>query len=180
MLRDPGRASDNGPGELFAPAGTIAVDGAGGRAACADARMRAAAIVGLLALSALLGAGRGEPARAGAPGDAVTLRIANDGTEALRCVVLFGHWVTLDLGIIDAGASHALAMMRDAGDGSLYVLREDGRSMMIENVVCGADAAWAETLGQISLLPVRDVREREFRTSCRINERLNCTLPPAD
>ena len=141
---------------------------------------RAAIIGGLLLLSALLGAGRGEPARAGAPDDAVTLRIANDGGEVLRCVLLFGHWVTLELGVIDAGASQALAMMRDAGDGSLYVLREDGRKMMIENVVCGGDHAWAETLGQLDLLPVRESRERKFRTSCRIDERLDCTLPRAD
>jgi hypothetical protein len=134
----------------------------------------------LLVLSALLSTARGESARAGATDDAVMLRIVNDGAQALRCVLLFGHWVTLELGIIDAGASHALAMMRDAGDGSLYVLRGDGRKLMIENVVCGADRAWAETLGQVSLLPVRDTREPEFQTSCRIDERLNCTLPRAD
>ena len=141
---------------------------------------RRATIGGLLVLSALLGAGRSEPTRAGAPDGAVTLRIANDGPEALRCVLLFGHWITLELGIIDASASHALSMMRDAGDGSLYVHRDDGRKMMIENVVCGVDSAWAETLGQIPLLPVRESRERELQTSCRIDERLTCTLPRAD
>jgi hypothetical protein len=141
---------------------------------------RRAAIIGGFALSALLSAGRGEPARASAPDDAVTLRIANDGAQALRCVLLFGHWVTLELGIIEAGASQALAMMRDAGDGSLYVLRDDGRELMIENVVCGADRSWTETFGQIPLLPVRASRERTFRTSCRIDERVNCTPPRAD
>jgi hypothetical protein len=141
---------------------------------------RRAAIIGGFALSALLSAGRGEPARASAPDDAVTLRIANDGAQALRCVLLFGHWVTIEFGIIDAGASRALAMMRGASDGSLYVLRDDGRRLMIENVVCGADRAWAETLGQVSLLPIRDTRERTFRTSCRIDERVDCTLPRAD
>jgi hypothetical protein len=144
-------------------------------------RPRRAAIVGALAvLSALLGTSCAEPQPAGAADDAVTLRIANDGTQALRCVVLFGHWVTRELGAIDAGASHDLAMMRDAGDGSLYVLRDDGRRLMIENVVCGADRAWTETLGQVPLLPVRDSRDREFRTSCRIDQRLNCTPPQAD
>ena len=144
------------------------------------ARIRAAATGGLFVLSGLLGAGPGEPAQAGGPSGAVTLRIANDGAEALRCVVLFGHWITRDLGIIDAGASDTLAIMRDDGDGSLYILRGDGREMMIENVVCGVDRAWAETLGQLDLLPVRESREREFRTSCRIDERLDCTPPRAD
>jgi hypothetical protein len=144
-------------------------------------RARRAAIIGCLLLwSALLGAGRGEPAHADAPDDAVTLRIANDGAEALRCVLLFGHWVTLELGLIDAGAAQALAMKRDAGDGSLYVLREDGRKMMIETIVCGADRSWTETLGQIPLLPVRAGRGRELWISCRIDDRLACTLPTAD
>jgi hypothetical protein len=143
-------------------------------------RPRRAAIIGLLSLSAFFIPGCGESSRADTPDAAVTLRIDNDGAQALRCVLLFGHWVTLELGIIDAGASHALAMMRDAGDGALYVFRGDGRKLMIENVVCGADRAWTETLGQVPLLPVRDSREREWRTSCRIDERLNCTLPRAD
>jgi hypothetical protein len=143
-------------------------------------RRQAAIVGGLLLLSALLGTGCGEAGRSAAPDDAVTLRIANDGAEPLRCAVLFGHWVTLELGVIDVGASQALAMKRDAGDGSLYVLREDGRKMMIENVVCGADRSWTETRGQIPLLPVRAGRDRAPWISCRIDDRLTCTLSTAD
>jgi len=144
-------------------------------------RSRRAAIVGgLLVLSALLGTGCNGPAPTGAPDDAVSVRIANDGARTLRCVVLFGHWVTRDLGTIDAGASHDLAMMRDPGDGSLYVLRDDGRKLMIENVICGARSAWAETLGHIPLLPIRESRERELLSSCQIDERLTCTPPRSD
>ncbi|MGH6930309.1 MAG: hypothetical protein ACREEV_18470 [Dongiaceae bacterium] len=140
-------------------------------------RRRATIVAALLAVVGLLVSGSGEPARADGTDDAVTLRIGNDGSQALRCVVLFGHWVSLDLGVVGAGASRALAMMRDAGDGSLYVPRDDGRAMMIENVVCGADGAWAETLGQVPLLPVRSSRERDMRTSCRIDDRVICTPP---
>jgi hypothetical protein len=143
-------------------------------------RPRRAAIIGLFVLSTFFIPGGSESSRADTPDAAVTLHIANDGAQALRCVLLFGHWVTLELGIIDAGGSHVLAMLRDAGDGSLYIARDDGRAMMIENVVCGADRAWTETLGQISLLPLRESREREFQTSCRIDDRLNCTPPRAD
>jgi hypothetical protein len=138
---------------------------------------RATIVAGLLAMTGLLTWGSGEAAPAGGPDHAVTLRIGNDGAQALRCVVLFGHWVSLDLGVIGAGDSHALAMMRDPGDGSLYVARNDGREMMIENVVCGADHAWAETLGQIPLLPVRSSSAQELRTSCRIDDRVTCTPP---
>jgi hypothetical protein len=140
-------------------------------------RRRATIVAGLLAMTGLFMSGCGGPARAGGPDDAVTLRIDNDGAQALRCVVLFGHWVSLELGVIGAGASNALAMMRDAGDGSLYIARDDGRAMMIENVVCGADGAWAETLGQVPLLPVRSSREQDLRTSCRIGDRVTCTPP---
>lgn len=168
----------------LAPA--IAGGRSGGRAALADARVgatrlrRAAIIGGLLVLPALLGPGNGEPARADTADAAVTLRIANDGAEALRCVVLFGHWVTRELGMVEPGASHALAMTRDGGDGSLYVSRDDGRKLMIENVVCGADRAWMETLGQVPLLPLRARSVREWRTSCRIDDRLDCAPPSAD
>ncbi len=140
-------------------------------------RRRATIVAALLAIVGLLVWARDEPVRAGGSDDAVTLHIGNDGAEVLRCVVLFGHWVSLDLGVVGAGASHALAMMRDSSDGSLYVARDDGRAMMIENVVCGADGAWAETLGQVPLLPVRSSGEQELRTSCRIDDRVTCTPP---
>jgi hypothetical protein len=111
--------------------------------------------------------------------DSITLRIANVGTEPLRCVVLFGHWVSLDAGVIAVGASQSVAMMRRASDGSLYVARSDGRPMMIENVVCGTVSAWAETLGQIPLLAVRTSRGGVLSTPCKVGERVICGQPSA-
>jgi len=143
-------------------------------------RSRGAAIAAAVLLAAgILASLSVRPVRGSAQDDAVTLGIGNDGAQALRCVVLFGHWMSLELGVIDVGAVRDVAMMRDSRDGSLYVLREDGRKMMIENVVCGSDAAWAETLGQVPLLPVRESGERALRTSCRADGRVTCTPPTA-
>ncbi len=105
------------------------------------------------------------------------IHIRNDGGQALRCVLLLGHWMSRDLGAISPGATHALAMTRDARDGSLFVLSADGRRMMIENLICGAVDAWAETLGQVPLISVRESGAPARWTSCRAEGRVACTQP---
>ena len=74
--------------------------------------------------------------------DRVTLAIANDGAEALRCTILFGHWVEKGIGTIAAGDVAEVAMWRQRSDGALYAPRSDGRRMMIENMVCGPLSGW--------------------------------------
>jgi hypothetical protein len=141
-------------------------------------RQRRATIAAcLLLLASMLMPGLSGGVLAEATDDSIALRIANVGTEPLRCVVLFGHWVSLDAGVIAPGASQSLTMMRRASDGSLYVARSDGRPMMIENVVCGTVGAWAETLGQIPLLAVRTSSERALSTPCKVDKRVICDQP---
>jgi len=114
-------------------------------------------------------------ARAADP--AVALSIRNDGPVALRCMILFGHWITQDVGPILPWASANVSMWRGQPAGALYIPRFDGRKMMIENLVCGSDAAWAETYDQIPLLPLRDSAAGGFRTACRPAGRIACSAP---
>jgi len=124
----------------------------------------------LLALALSAGA-----AKAADP--AVALSIRNDGPVALRCTILFGHWITQDVGPIPPGGSAEVAMWRGQPAGALYIPRFDGRKMMIENLVCGSDTAWAETYDQIPLLPLRDSAAAGFRTACRPAGRIACSAP---
>jgi len=136
-------------------------------------RLRAAAVSALLALTLPL-----SPARAAAPDSHdVTLSIANDGDEPIRCLILFAHWVVTEAGTIPPGGALAVAMSRQDSDGALWIARADGRRMMIETVQCGAAARWAETRGQIPLLPARAGRDAAYRTTCRLGGTVVCADP---
>jgi hypothetical protein len=113
-------------------------------------------------------------ARADAP---IALAIRNDGSVALRCMILFGHWITQDIGPIPPGGSARLSLWRGLPAGALYIPRFDGRQMMIENLICGSDDAWAETYDQIPLLPLRTGSGHGFRTDCSPAGRIACTPP---
>lgn len=118
------------------------------------------------------------PVRAGAPDShPVTLSIANEGDEPIRCLILFAHWVVTEAGTIPPGGELAVAMSRQDSDGALWIARADGRRMMIETVACGAAARWGETRGQISLLPARAGRDAGYRSTCRLDGILLCADP---
>jgi len=129
----------------------------------------------ILLLSALLLCGAARPAIAADP--AVELVIANAGDQPLRCMILFGHWVTQDVGPIAAGGSATVSMWRGQPTGALYIPRFDGRKMMIENVICGGQTAWAESLDQIRLSPLRETAGNRFATSCTGAGHVSCSPP---
>lgn len=107
----------------------------------------------------------------------VRLSITNDGTEPFRCIVLFGHWVTVDVGTLAPGEVQLISMKRGAPKGALYVPRFDGRQMMIENVLCGTLAAWSDSLDQIPLMPIRVGAASAYTVVCRANSRITCSDP---
>lgn len=116
--------------------------------------------------------------RAGGPDeDAVTLSVANETREPLRCTVLFAHFVSKDVGIIAPRAEVSLSMVRQGNDGALWIPRADGRKMMIETIDCGAAALSAETRGQVPLLSVRASRHLRYHSACRRSGAVICTDP---
>ncbi|MGH6720124.1 MAG: hypothetical protein ACREER_12465 [Alphaproteobacteria bacterium] len=124
---------------------------------------RRAAAFGLAAMAALAMVDGCTPARS----DNVVLAIANTGTAALRCLVVFGHWVTADVPVLAPGATASVAVIRDAADRSLHVRREpDGRAMMVEDIVCDRDAAWGRALRHLRLDVVRLGDGSRYATRC--------------
>ena len=107
----------------------------------------------------------------------VTLSIANAGAEPMRCLILFAHWVTTEAGTIRPDGELEIAMFRQGRDGALFIPRADGRRMMIETIACGGAARWAETRGQIPLLPARAGRDAGYRTTCRLGGAVVCADP---
>jgi hypothetical protein len=105
----------------------------------------------------------------------VTLSIKNDDTQSLRCTVVFAHWVTADVGPIASGETATVAMTHGPQPGALHIARFDGRPMMIENIICGADKDWGDSVDQLPLTPVRDSSISTYRIACRTEQRVVCT-----
>jgi hypothetical protein len=136
-------------------------------------RLRALAIAATFALTS-----PAPPAQAaGSDAQPVTLSIANEAAEPIRCQILFAQWVATEAGTIPSNGELSIAMFRQDSDGALWIPRVDGRRMMIEIIDCGAAAHWAETRGQISLLPARAGREARYRARCRLNGTVACDDP---
>jgi hypothetical protein len=114
--------------------------------------------------------------RAGGSDDAlVEVTVHNAGPATLRCVTVLAHFVSLPAAEIAAGGALDVSYFRGAADGTLYVLRDDGRKMMIENLLCGSTDDWDATRGEVPLLPVRSSSADHMSFSCRIAARLACS-----
>jgi hypothetical protein len=110
-----------------------------------------------------------------ASGATVTLSIKNDDTSSLRCSVVFAHWVTTDVGPIAPGQAVTVAMKRGPQRGALHIARFDGRPMMIENIICGADQNWSDSFDQLPLALVRDDAGSAYQIECHAAPRVVCT-----
>ena len=130
-------------------------------------------LAAVLVLLALIAAPTGATAGGGDDG-LVELKVHNSGTVTLRCVTVLAHFVSLPSTEIAAGAALDITYFRGADDGTLYVLRDDGRKMMIENLLCGSTDEWDATRGEVPLLQVRSSSDDNMDFSCRIAARLEC------
>jgi hypothetical protein len=117
------------------------------------------------------------PHAAGSDEQPVTLSIANESAQPLRCMIQFAHFVVTDGGTTPANADLSIAMFRQGGDGALFIPRADGRRMMIETIDCGLASRWAATRGQISLLPARAGRDPHYSVRCRLRGTVLCDDP---
>jgi hypothetical protein len=118
------------------------------------------------------------PAQAAGPdAQPVALSIANAGAEPIHCLILFAHFVATETGTIQPNGEVSIAMFRQGSDGALWIPRADGRRMMIETIDCAATSHWAETRGQISLLPARAGRDARYGTRCRLSGAVVCADP---
>jgi hypothetical protein len=103
----------------------------------------------------------------GAQDQPVSITLTNDGSEALQCRLMFGHWVERDLGALAPGEATQIDTTQAASDRALYILRADGaRKMMIETLACGRTGDWVATRGQVDLAPIRAVRAKSATARC--------------
>ena len=105
------------------------------------------------------------------------LSIRNDSGEPLKCVILYGHWITTDIPEIAPGKIQSVDIMRAMKDGALYIPRFDGRHMMIERIACGRVDSWWESSGDIPLLPLRETGVAMSETRCHLATRADCSTP---
>jgi hypothetical protein len=145
-------------------------------------RVASPGIVGLVAVLlglTIAGCTSHRWSNAGAADDDVTLVVANGGDQALRCTILFGHWVEQGIGTIAPGDVAEITMWRQRSDGALYVPRADGRKMMMENLVCGPLTGWWERRADIPLLALRAGTARHFAATCHMETCARCSEPVA-
>jgi hypothetical protein len=137
----------------------------------APRRRKRSVVLGLLILPLFVAA---------ASASTVTLSIKNDDPSALRCMVVFAHWVTIDVGPIASGQTGSVAMTRGPQPGALHIARFDGRPMMIENIVCGTERDWSNSFDQLPLMPLRNSATSTYQMGCRAAPRVACTQSPDD
>jgi len=106
----------------------------------------------------------------------VALTLANGGDAALRCQVIYAHWVTGELPVLAPGGVARLQAQRDPATREIFVPREgDGRRLMVEEILCGADADWSATLTHIDLEAVKRGAAAAFDLTCDLAGRVACT-----
>lgn len=106
----------------------------------------------------------------------VDLDLINGDGQPLRCVTVLAHFVSLPDLVIEPGATRRVSYYRGIADGTLYVLRDDGRRMMVENLLCGRTDDWDATRGEVPLLRVRASTSPHVVMTCRVAGRLQCAL----
>jgi hypothetical protein len=109
----------------------------------------------------------------------IRLLIENDADAPMKCVVLFGHWVTQDVDVIAPRESGAVQLFRAGKDGALYIPRFDGRKMMVERIACGRANSWWETIGDVPLMSLREKGGDQVRSTCQATGRVACSSPVA-
>jgi hypothetical protein len=111
---------------------------------------------------------------AGGDSGLVDLELHNAGTETLRCVTVLAHFVSLPAMDVAPGTTWTSTFHRTGEDGTLFVLRDDGREMMVENLICGSSDDWDKTRGEVPLLNLRSTPANQVLFSCKIASRLTC------
>lgn len=117
------------------------------------------------------------PAVAAASGpDGLVLRVETEQARALRCVMVMAHFMSAELGEAVPGVPLDIGLQRDASQGTLFVLSDDGRRQMVENIICGAADDWSATRSDLALQDLRHATETHSVFRCRIAGRVHCTL----
>ncbi|MBR45580.1 MAG: hypothetical protein CMM31_03670 [Rhodospirillaceae bacterium] len=94
----------------------------------------------------------GEPEGPSAP---VSLEVVNGAEGRLRCQLVLAHFVTQDIAPVPPGGETVIVFDRDADEGVLIFRHVGGRSMALENVLCGLAGDWRATRADLDLADLR-------------------------
>ncbi len=111
-----------------------------------------AALAALPLLTLPLNAFAGEPE---GPSESVSLEVLNGADSGLRCQLVLAHFVTQDIAPISPGDGTVIALDRDADEGTLIFRHAGGRSMALENILCGLAGDWQATRVDLDLADLR-------------------------
>ena len=104
----------------------------------------------------------------------VTVTIENGTDQDLRCLMVFGHWTTIDVPLVGPGGRASIALYRGA-DRALFVPRpQDGRPMMLEALHCGYDRAWSDSLVKLDWTRPMLMNAVSFRLLCGPGAKPSC------
>lgn len=104
----------------------------------------------------------------------LTIENATAG-PAVRCQLVLAHFVTHDLAPIPEGNTTAIDLRRDA-DGTL-LFQGGGRSMAVENILCGLDDNWTASRNDLDLRTLRDGTLPALRVTCSTANTMTCRVP---
>ena len=132
-------------------------------------RWRHRALLGILILALPIFARGGARIRAD-----VTLSIKNDERNLCAARSSFSLGNQRRRTQSPRAKTATVSMMRGPQPGALYIARFDRRPMMIENIICGADRNWSNSLDQLPLSAVRDSPTSAYQMACRAAPRVVC------
>ena len=108
------------------------------------------------------------------PATPVSVAVHNGSERPLRCLLVFAHWTTIDLPVLQPGGSAPMTLYR-AADRALFLPRAgDGRRMMLEALHCGYDDAWSQSLVRLDWTAAMRSGETRFVLDCAVGERPAC------
>lgn len=121
------------------------------------------------------------PALAGgdeaATSDALTLTIRNDGADTLRCAAVLAHFMSETLGAIAPGDRLTVMLRRDPANGTLALGPREDRDVPLENILCGRDADWTASKGDLPLSAVRTGAAARLEARCGLSDgRVVCAV----
>lgn len=105
----------------------------------------------------------------------VRIVIENNANEPMRCVAIIAHFLTKEIGKINAGGKVAVGYTLHE-DGSLSQGQYKGKNIYVENLRCGGDSDWTNTAGDIPLDLLRSKTVKAMKAVCTLNARLSCVI----
>ncbi len=106
--------------------------------------------------------------------DEVSIEVANESGQLLRCQFLLAHWMTSAALVLEPGDSARLILGR-AADGALFQRKAgEARPFPVESLLCGADQDFGSSRQDLDLSPLRRRQSDALAVRCSGDAVLSC------